>query len=595
MTLQTTSFGPFTRGVIDSANPAVEMTGALRHAREFYMAGMQELAVRPGLLQLLPVLLLDDQTARQPVTTVVYIGPFQSGAVVIGYSSITQKTYLYYFSDPTFQSGYLTVGPIWTGMSVAPDVQVAEGLGELYIAHTLAADQNGLYWNTAFWDGVSTFTGGAQLPPLLVNGTYVNGIPTAGTDVAYFLGVIAFETALWGWGYGSGNTAANGFRPELIKFSPPDFGLFQGTDSITLGDEVRSIRQRVLGGALAGEALVLAGTEFVTRITGFGRNSWYKQPVDRSYGAVGPKAICSVGDAVYYWSPRGLMRIQGAPASTASYQLPRAEVLFDSTVATAAAQVNPEKTILVFDPDRDQVLVFYDAGRGVRQFLAYDTRRNVYLGPDSDIGFVVYCANTVRPVINSAGTPGIGPSGPPSNLQTSAITTGGATATWTNADPLANTIISLSQSLINGGAPFVYQIVPAGTTTVTFSGLIPGTYSWTAQASRNGQVSAIVGPTTATMFTTLGTLAQLPPPTNVVATVQPGSPNPIIGITWMNSDPSAFTAIFINGGFLVQVGQGLASYVTQTTDRGTIGITCQAVADGFRPSVLSAVASVTIP
>lgn len=531
--LATHAFLPLTKGAVDSANPSLGLDGAVRYVRNAIVSGINKVSIRPGAVVALT--LLDDQGTPAPITKVCHVGPFADGAVAVGYSSVTNKVYLYRV-DASFTGYYNTSGTftasttarpiavVWSSLTAVPDVSVTEGLGTLYIAHTVASDSNGLYWPTKTY---TDFSGSVtSLPASGTDGS------ASGTDTAYFNGVIAYQQALWGWGYGAGSTAATGFRPEMARFSPPSFGNLQLADSITVGDRVRSQRERIVGAGLAGEVLILGASSFVTQVTGYGRDSWYKKSLDRSYGFVGPKCMVSAGDSLYYWSRRGPMRIEGTGDP---------EPLWDAIPSFISSVVNASHIVAAFDPDRDQVLFMADIGSGLRTFAAFDIRRNIFLGPDSDFGVSVACANVIEPYTASTASPPSGPSGPPTDASTTAVGQATATANWTAGDIAAQTLI---QYRFQGATTWnTATTAAAGVTSYTFTGLTSATaYEWRATHVLNGQSSTSLGPSSSTQFTTTAPASggTLQPPTNLSATSQ-YPPMMAVVLYWTNSGESGVT------------------------------------------------------
>lgn len=589
MPLITIPLGDFSKGVNDTRNPSIPPTGALRSARNLMYTGVHELSVRPGTQ---PVLTFyDDAGTPAKVTSVVGLFAFQDGAIGIAHSTITQKAYLYRL-PATMDGWYNNAGALqstanpqpsvilWTGMAASPDVSVSEGLGIAYIANTAAADNLGLYWPTQqFSDGgtssVTGYAGTALIfpaniavsatvsvtkngTPLVGGGTdytrtgavftlvvaaltsdtfvatfnagidnlRVNGVQqNVGSDIAYFNGVVAFHEHLWGFGYGAGaNPGSNSYRPELARYSLPNFAPFQQNDSLTIGDRVRTQRERIIAGGVVGNALILGGASLLSRVTGDGRDSWYREVVDRSYGFVGPKCFVTAGNVMYYWSEQGPMRIQDTGAPDPLWDaIPKAV----STVASSAS------IVAGFDLPRNHVIFWYDTGNGVRTFCAFDTRREVWMGPDADIGLTLKCAGIVTPLYKSTAVAPVGPSAPPVVVSTTSIGNTSATATWTIGDVLASTEISYR---VQGTS--VYTILPlldAGITTYGFSGLAGGVaYEWRVRHVRNGQYSTYSGPVTASQFTT--SAATLSPPSALNGS--DGSPSLIAYLNWTNSGES---------------------------------------------------------
>lgn len=640
----TQPFGPFSAGLHDTANPSLPPNGALRSARNMLYTGLFDLGIRPGTQVALTY--FDDQGTPQSITTVCLAAtPFQDGALGIGYSSITQKCYLYRLKA-TMDNWYdingnpggvfhsttpQPIGVLWSNMASAPDVSVTEGLGTAYIANTAAADVNGLYWPTKTYNdyGTSTVTGltGTTLEfpatfalsstvsitknniPLVVTTDYTRagsiftlvvgaissdvfvltfsaGIDTLvvngtggniGTDTAYFNGVVAFQQACWGFGYGAGSEPGyTSYRPELARFSPPSFDNFQVQDSLTIGDRVRSERERIIAGVVAGNSLYLGGASILTRITGYGRDSWYKTVLDRSYGFVGPKCAVAVGGTLYYWSPQGPLRVSDTT-------LP--DPLWDAIPAAVASVANSASIVAAFDLETNHVIFFYDTGTGVRTFCAFDVRRSVWLGPDSDIGVSLVSAGIVTPLFLSTAQAPDGPEGPPTIVSTTNIGTTTATATWTNGDTLSQTEVSYR---IQGTTTYtVVPLIPANILTYSFVGLAPNTaYEWRVRNVQNGQYSSYAGPVTASQFTTQ--MLSLQPPINLTGS-QYGT-NRAAYLSWSNSsEADAQTSIqfvLASGGpvFVMVVGAGVASAVVNVPSYSMWKFQIQHIKTGFTAS-----------
>lgn len=603
MPLQQANLGPFSKGVVDSANPSLDFRTSLKSAKGAMYSGGTKLSVRPG--SALALTLKDDQGTPATVDSVCAIAQFTDFALAIGYSTSQSDVYLYRLS-PTMDGWYNSAGVLqataspepvavlWTGVTVAPDVLIAEGLGTAYIAHTGAAADAGLYFPTKTYEvspatrsvtsitragatatattaaahalvtgdrvtvsgageaeynitavvtvtGTTTFTytvGGAPATP--ATGTILYSAPVrklqnAAGDDMYFSGVVSFQQHLWGWGYGAGSTVGTtSYRPELARFSGANFGAFAASDSITLGDRVRSVRERIVGGAVAGEALFLGAVGTLTRVTGFGRNSWSRAVIS-NHGFTGPKGMATAGDTLYYWSPRG-------PARVTAYG--EVEPLWDAVSAAVATVSNPSRIVAGYDQGRDQVRFHYDSGSGVRTVCAYDVRRDAWVSDADDCGLAIRCAAVVEPVYASTATPPAGPSAAPTTpASTSSVGTSTATANWTNGDSSAETVIEYkAQSL---STYTVAATLAAGIVTYTFSGLSSGTaYHWRVRHLKNGQYSAYYGPAAATEFTTSGSGGgggggTLVAPTGCSIAQTGGSLEPnSLRVNWINSGES---------------------------------------------------------
>jgi hypothetical protein len=503
MPLLTASFGPFTKGILDTGNPSVDLTGALRVLREGVFAGAMRLRARPG--DELAMTLYDDAGTPAVVTNVIAIQAFADGALAVGYSSVTHKCYLYkltaaldgwYNAAGALQSNLLArpQGVLWSTMTTVPDVVIAEGLGVAYIAHTAPADALTLDWATRTYDNATRV-----IADLSVD------LDGSGAKPVYFATVASFQQHLWGAGFGTGAAAATGYRPELARYSQPNFGTLQAADSITVGDRVRSERERIVGFGVAEDALYIGAPFMLSRVTGFGRNSWYRKPLDRSHGFVGPKCMVADGATLYYWSSRGPMRVRGDGAP---------EPLWDGVAGLVERVVNPQTIVAARDEARDLVTFTVDIGTGVRTWCGYDTRRELWIGPDCDWGLAIRCGGEVDPTIRSTATPpgSTYPQGNPSAPSTTSIGSTSATANWTNGDATASTIVYLQRvSLADLGA---ITTVPPGTSSYTFTGLDRDVeYQWAVEHTKGGQQSARLGPDVDTDFTTSS--ATLNPPTGL--------------------------------------------------------------------------------
>lgn len=509
-------FGPLVKGAVDAANPVVDLTGAMRYARNAIMDGVGRLLARPGTA--VAMTFKDDQGSPANVTSIVAITAFGDGALVVGHSTVTSKFYLYrvtsdftaWYNAGGVQQANTTAQPVavlWSSAATVAKVFVAEGLGKAYIAHNNAG--------SSFKSKVYSVAAGLVDLQADLRGS--------GLEDTYFRGFVAFQQHLWGWGYGS-QAASDNDRPELLRYGLPNFattggGYFQQNDNFTVGHRVRSIREGVVGAVVAGPVLYVGTKTSIWPVTGFGRNSWDKaRPLDDAYGFAGPLAAVSANQQLYYWSERGPLRVSG---------LQRPEPLWDAVTVAAGGVVSPSDIVAVFDPDRDQAMFLYrnaTTGR-VSALAAFDIRRDAWLGPDGDIGLGVASAALVTPVSVA------GPTAPPNTPSTTGIGSSVATGNLVAGDTTPGTKTIWEIKLQADSVWTTAAETEATTLAYQFTGLTPGgAYEWRAKHQKNGQDSAYLGPTVATQFTTS---LQLNAPT---ACSMSGQPTPCrIFINWHNS------------------------------------------------------------
>lgn len=547
--LQQASYGPFTKGVVQEAGASLDLTGALKSAVGVAHVGVGKFGTRNG--NRVALTLMDDQGTPAEVDAVCALVPFSDAVLAVAWSESQQDVYLYRLSsamdDWYDATGALQgttspepVGVLWSTVTTAPDVTIAEGLGVAYIAHTEPVASGTLTYATRTFEAPGTL---ADLQADLDGG---------GAADVFFAGVISFQQHLWGWGFGAGVTAGTGYRPEMARFGGAIFTAFQSSDSLTIGNRVRSQREAIIGAGIAGQSLYLGAPYMLTRITGFGRDSWYKEPVDDSYGFTGPKCMVTAGDVLYYWSSRGPMRI-GAGG--------KPEPLWDPVTSVVESVANPAKIVAAFDVTRDWVTWTYDESTagGTRLFVAYDVRRGLFAVAGDDWGQTIRCAGTIAPVASSTAAGVSGPSASPSSASTTNVGTTSAQANWTNGDVTAPSTVEIRAE---GGSTYTAYPVSAGVSLYVFTGLSSGVdYEWRIAHVKHGSTSTYVGPVAATQFTTTVSGGTLLPPTSLALTSSELAP---LKATWTNSgEASVQTECYLSGP---SVGApSSASYVLQTT------------------------------
>jgi len=322
-------------------------------------------------------------------------------------------------------------------------------------------------------------------------------------------------------------------------------------------------------------------------IVGFGADTWDKsKPLDDSFGFAGPKCAVAVNGVCYYWSPRGPMRVAG---------LNRPEPLWDLVADTVPQVVTPEKLVAAFDPEHDQVVWFYRKGTATgNQFVcAFDVRRNVFVGPDRDVGILVGAANFIAPVTAAALASAPAPTAAPTTPVTSEVSALSARAAWVNGDTSLGVETDVQVRRQSVTAWTDVTTLPAGTSTTVVTVPTAGVaYEWRCVHRKNGQLSAYLGPSASTQFTTNSVLQQ---PTNVILTDNgPGTENQGY-ITWFNSgEPDVQTEIYLDNVYYGRANFGDSSYYITVYSTDVYTVKLRHVRSGFTSSDFTSDVSATL-
>lgn len=559
MPLKVDGFGPFLKGVVDGANPSLDNRSLLRSARHVTLSGKGRMMAGPG--SSVAITLMDDQGAPAACTSVVLVKDFADGALAIGHSTVTSKVYLYRL-DSLFTGYYdlagafhasataVPVGVLWSASATPPVCTIAELLNVGFIARTDAATAATQDFGMMRFDLTSLALLTADL-----DGT--------GAKNVYALGAFSFHGHLWIWGFDKGNTPSAAYRPELLRFGGPDGGLLtdDGKGTFTVGHRVRSAREAIVAGVVAGEVAYIGTTYSLWPVVGYGRDSWDKShPLDESFGFIGIQAAVNAGGVLYYWSPRGPARCEYPN---------KPEPLWDALPVTIPSIVDPEKIVAAYDADRDQVLWYYkgSSASGNQLLVAYDVQRDCFLGPNTDQGIVVGCAGLIGKVqgANAAGAPG--PAAPPTVASTTSIGNTSAIANWVNGDTSVGVTTTVEYRMQGTTTWIAAGSASAGVTSLTITGLSSSTlYEWHAFHVRNAQASAALGPVAGSQFTTGAPGTPLAPPTACQITDKGPAHSNQIYVQWTNSGESGVsTQVTALGGAAstTTVAPGVSSaYVT---------------------------------
>lgn len=582
MPLTVDGIGPVVQGVQDGRNPDLPNTGLLRYARHAVLSGAGRLMVGPG--SEVAMSFVDDQVTPAAVTSLCWVGPWKDGALVVGHSTVTNDAYLYHV-DAEFTGWYDNawaftaastaepVGVLWSSLTEPPVVTVAEVLGTAYIAHNDAATAAALSHATRTFSGTSIADLSADL-----DGT--------GADPVYFLGTFAFQAHLWGWGYDQGTVASTAYRPDLLRFGGPIGGALDadGASSFAVGHRVGSAREAIVGVCVAGNVAYVGTSYSLWPITGFGRDSWDKStPLDDSFGFASVHGAVSANGVCYYWSPRGPARVYG---------LNKPEPLWDAIPETVAAVRDPEKIVAAYDADRDQILWFVRRDADVRSIVAYDVRRECFVGVDTDFGVAVTHASLVTPVLRASAAPEDGPSAAPTNASTNNVGAVSARANWTNGDATATTRVEYR---VQGSSSWIVAgDAVAGATFLTIGGLSSSiAYEWRCYHRKAGVSSTALGPSGATQFTTGTTLLA---PTDIGAIPEPDGGSYTVFVSWTNGpDQPCKTRVFRDGAQIAEVAAGVGFVYDEGLTTGSYDYTCRHVQSGLTQSALTGPATAVVP
>lgn len=480
--------------MIEAANPGLLEKGIVRRATNAVLDGLGRMKARGGTRA--AVTLLDEN--GDPVTTVCAIAPFRDGALAVGWSVATQKCYLYEINAAVTSATRVVYAPspdtdqrsyLWAGVTSAPVVWIAEGLGRAYIAHGEAADADTL-----------AFASRVYSPDDGYIDTILADFDGSGiTEGGYFSGLVSYHQHLVGWGFDQGTTPATGYKPEYLRIGSPNFGegfvsggfAENGQAAFSVGNRVRSARERILAACVSGDVCYVASAYALHALTGYGRDSWTITTLDSSLGCVSSRAMVDAGGTLYYWTPRGPARVSGVSAP---------EPLWDALPDTVATIADPQRIVGAYDAANDQVMFLYgrpETAGETRAVAAYDIRRDVWLGPDSAIGSAAFCAGTVTPVLPPSVT-SPGPLAPPSAPVTLEVTATTVSVSITPGDTQSGTITRWILERQTGES-VGYADLASTVTTFGWTSLVPATgYRWSAAHIRNGFISAVVGPTSFT-------------------------------------------------------------------------------------------------
>jgi hypothetical protein len=309
-----------------------------------------------------------------------------------------------------------------------------------------------------------------------------------------------YNNVLFIAGYGSEGPGDQD-RPELLRHS---FLGVAPSNSLALGDIsdgfdknayniIGAKGQRVTGMKQGRGYLLVAKANELYRISGAGRAyPGWQYSVEKientsGFGVANPNALCFAEGFWYGIGAAGMFRTDGFQAA-AFNQPGQVTTLIGPRQADFRALDNLQNSFCFYHPDRRLILF------GVHQqgttpatyptiLWAWDVQRERWQ-PD----WVLATPTAFFHGNNIPTTTALGPSAPPTNPVTSAITTTGFTASWTNGDATAQTEIWL---LDPGNTWLLNNTFAPGITSVVVPGAVGhSTYQWKVRHTKNGLYSA---------------------------------------------------------------------------------------------------------
>lgn len=581
--LQTHDFGPFGKGIIDDMNTSLDGSGYLASAKHLFYQGGVVLKAGPG--SEVAITLMDDAGTPAECTSVCEVVQWADGVLAVAHSTTTDEAYLYWL-DADLTGWYNTsggftaateatpLGVLWSAMTASPVVHVAEMLGTAFVTCVNSADSDSLNFATKLWNGstIATYTGDLD--------------GAGGAEDIYALGCFSFQAHSWFWGMGSGTTAANVYRPELLRAGGPNGAgiAATGSTSLSIGHRVRSKREKIVGACVVDQVAYVGTSYSVWAIRGYGIDTWEKTSLDESFGFAGPKVACNANGVLYYWSPRGPMRVAG---------LGRPEPLWDSVPATVLDVVDVEKMICAFDPSSDLVKWFYrGSGVSANQLVcAFDVRRDVFLGPATDVGILAGAANFIAPVQGADASASTGPAGDPTTAVTSSVYATTATASWTTGDATASTQVQVKAQA--GSTWTDVATVPPGTNSCQIAGLSGAVaYEWRCRHAKLGLYSGYLGPVAGSQFTTSSTLS---PPTSLTLTdVGPALSRQGL-VAWVNSGETYVeTEVYIDDVYQGKAGVDEGTYYVTVPATASYAVKVRHIESGYTASAYAGPTSATL-
>lgn len=468
-------------GLVEAVEPGSVVEGTISEGENFVPtpAGRQRIRGGSRVVQTLN----DDAGSPAEIDHVLMLRPFTAvGALAIGWSNAQNKHYGWRLdADMAFSTGTestsrtdLTASPstTWDNATDPGRPNVAELFEQMYIA-----------------DGVTTFTDRNELLGFSQAGTVTLPKFIFGSGVATALQpycVEEYNSVLFIAGYGS-EDAGDGDRPELLRHSflgrsPDAANGFDNDAFLILG----AVGQRVTAMRKGKGLLLVAKENEFFRISGFGRayDGWQYtvEQVENTQGLgiTNPNALTFAEGRWWGVSDQGPIRSDGfsvellvGPRKPSWRGIDQIE---NSWVA-----YHPERRLMLFGLHPTEA----ESGRSTTypwDVWAWDMERHVFQ-PDHKFGFDFFFASAVTTSTVQ------GPSAGPSSPVTSAETTSGYTASWTNGDATAET--EFWEKLEVGGTFTLKTVLAAGVATTPLTGRNDhASYFWRVRHIKGGVPTA---------------------------------------------------------------------------------------------------------
>jgi hypothetical protein len=468
-------------GLVQNAEAGVLAPGTIQEGENFVPTPAGRQRTRGGSRVM--ATLMDDNVSPAEIDHVCAIWPFSPvGALIVGWSNAEDKHYAWRMdADMNFTTGTestsrvdLTASPsvTWDNASAPGRPVMAEVWERMFIA-----------------DATTDISTRNELLSVQADGTVLSPSFAFGSGAASELYPYCLEEyngVLFIAGYGT-EDAGDLDRPEYLRHSflgksPDAADGFDLNAWLLLGAKGQRITALRKGRGL----LIAAKENEFYRISGFGRAyaGWQYQ-VDQldntqGLGIVNPKALEFAEG--YWWgvSSQGPLRCDGFHVELLVGPRLQGWAGIDNT-AEAWVRYHPERRLILFGLHPTET----ETGRSATfpwVVWAWDPTRDVWQ-PDLKFGIDLFHASAITT------TSAEGPTAPPSAPVSSAETTSGYTASWTNGDATAQ--VEFWEKKETGGTWTLIDVLAPATASLARTGRDNhSSYYWRVRARKNGITSA---------------------------------------------------------------------------------------------------------